>query len=277
MKLLKRNILNIYGNQGRTWLAELPQRVEKISTKWGLSELALVDNMSYNYVMAGLKDNTPIILKLSPDHLQHEAMALKAFAGRGAVEVLEEEVGALLLERAMPGISLKSYFPKRDEESIKITCDIMKRLHHPSSGFPHIKDWLKVLNKEWDVPYLQKARQLRDRLLGTSDDTVLLHGDLHHDNILSCGNEWRVIDPKGVIGEPAFEVAVFIRNPTEELLTSDILKNRIHAFAKELNLDFYRIRDWCFVESVLSRVWDIEDNMKPSSVPLTKLLYELLL
>lgn len=47
----------------------------------------------------------------------------------------------------------------------------------------------------------------------------MLHVDLHHDNILQNGNEWLVIDPKGVVGEPAYEVAAFIHNPMPELLT----------------------------------------------------------
>ncbi|WP_341761324.1 aminoglycoside phosphotransferase family protein [Candidatus Tisiphia endosymbiont of Thecophora atra] len=145
----------------------------------------------------------------------------------------------------------------------------MKRLHYaplPSEGFPYVTDWLAVLDKEWDVPtyYLEKARQLRDKLLGTSSMLVLLHGDLHHDNILQSGDNWVVIDPKGVIGEKAYEVAAFIRNPLPELLALEdvksIIANRIIKFTTLLDLDTERISDWCFVQSVLSWVWALEDG-----------------
>jgi streptomycin 6-kinase len=136
--------------------------------------------------------------------------------------------------------------------------------------FPSIKDWLKALDKDLDIPllYLSKARVLRDGLLKTSSDEVLLHGDLHHDNILQNGNDWVVIDPKGIVGESCYEVAAFIRNPIAELLDSanapSILKARIAEFARMTNLAEKRIRDWCFVQAVLSWSWALEDDGNPS-------------
>lgn len=150
----------------------------------------------------------------------------------------------------------------------------MKKLHQtriPKVGhFPHIKDWLNGLDKNWDIPtnYLNKARQLRDDLLATSATPVLLHGDLHHDNILQNGADWVVIDPKGVIGEPAYEVAAFIRNPIPELLALEdvvnIISNRITLFSTILELPRQRILEWCFVEAVLSWAWALEDGCKES-------------
>ena len=103
--------------------------------------------------------------------------------------------------------------------------------------------------------YLKKARQIRDQLLKTDDPDVLLHGDLHHDNILQNGDDWVVIDPKGVIGESAYEVAAFIRNPIPELLNHaaapNIIHNRVTRFAEALELSERRIIDWCFVQAVL--------------------------
>jgi streptomycin 6-kinase len=73
-----------------------------------------------------------------------------------------------------------------------------------------------------------------------------------------------VIDPKGVIGEAAYEVATFIRNPIPELLnyddTQNIIHNRVTRFAELLELPSQRILDWCFVQAVLSWVWAIEDG-----------------
>lgn len=123
-----------------------------------------------------------------------------------------------------------------------------------------------ALDKDWNIPnhYLQKVRKLRDELLQTSKPDVLLHGDLHHDNILQNVNDWVVIDPKGVIGEPVYEVAAFIRNPMPELLNhadaQNIIHNRITHFAEALELSGGRIIDWYFVQAMLSWVWALEDG-----------------
>lgn len=238
----------------------------------GLRDLKEVTNLTYNYVLSGFQGDNPVILKLGLDHdaLTREAFALKCFAEYGAVHVLAEDKGMLLLERVMPGISLKSYFPNQEHESIEIACKVMTKLHQASipkhHNFPHITDWLTALDKDSAIPdaYLKKAQKLRDQLLQTAKPDVLLHGDLHHDNILQNDNDWLVIDPKGVIGEPAYEVAAFIRNPIPELLNHadapNIILNRITRFSEALKLSERRIIDWCFVQAVLAWVWALEDS-----------------
>ena len=150
----------------------------------------------------------------------------------------------------------------------------MKKLHTVNipkdHTFPHIKDWLAALDNDWSIPhdFLQKAKKLRDELLQTSKLDVLLHGDLHHDNILQDADGWLVIDPKGVIGEPAYEVAAFIRNPMLELLNHydapNIIDNRVTRFAELFELPSQRILDWCFVQAVLAWVWALEDGCDTS-------------
>lgn len=270
--MLQSNILNIYGEKGEAWLTELPELVSAISLRLDLRDLKEVVNLTYNYVLSGFQGDNPIILKLGLDHeeLTREAFALKCFAGYGAVNVLAEDKGMLLLERAMPGISLKSYFPDREQKSIEIACGVMQKLHQANipvtHNFPHIKDWLTAMDRDWPIPdaYLKKARKLRDQLLQTSEADVLLHGDLHHDNILQNDNDWLVIDPKGVIGEQAYEVAAFIRNPIPELLNHadalNVMHNRVTRFAEALELPSQRIIDWCFVQAILAWAWALEDG-----------------
>lgn len=276
MNTFQSNIISIYGEKGKSWLDELPELVTAISSRLDLRDLKEFTNLTYNYVLSGFQGEESIILKLAlySEGLAQEAFALKCFAGYGVVKVLAEDKGMLLLERAMPGASLKSYFSKTEQESIEIVCGVMQKLHQASipegHNFPHIKDWLSALDKDWPIPdgYLKKARKLQDELLQTSKPDVLLHGDLHHDNILQNGEDWLVIDPKGVIGEPAYEVAAFIRNPIPELLNHidapHIIHNRVSRFAELLELPSQRILDWCFVQAVLSWVWAIEDGCDTS-------------
>lgn len=281
------NIISIYGEKGKAWLDALPQLIAATSSRLDLRDLIQVTNLTYNYVLSGFHGDNPIILKLGLDNegLAREAFALKCFAGYGAVKVLAEDNGILLLERAVPGTSLKSCFPNQEHESVKIACGVIKKLHQANipttHNFPHIKDWLSALDKDWPIPdrYLQKARKLRDQMLQTSEANVLLHGDLHHDNILQNGDDWVVIDPKGVIGEPAYEVSAFIRNPMPELLNHidapHIIHNRVSRFAAALELPERRIIDWCFVESVLSWIWNIQDKLDTEYfIKLTKIFNE---
>lgn len=283
------NIISIYEKKCKAWLNALPELVTTISSKDGLRDLKEVTNLTYNYVLSGFQGDNPIILKLGLDNeeLTREAFALKCFAGCGAVKVLSEDDGMLLLERAIPGISLKSYFPNQEHKSIEIACEVMKKLHQASipegHHFPHIKDWLEALDGDLEIPVytLQKAREIRDKLLKTTGPDVLLHGDLHHDNILQNGDDWLVIDPKGVIGEPAYEVAAFIRNPIPELLNHDdapnIIQGRVTRFAAALELTERRIIDWCFVQAVLSWVWASEDDCDASYFQQLTKIFDVLL
>jgi streptomycin 6-kinase len=105
MDTFEENITSIYREKGKKWLAELPKQVQQFTALWGLSHLRPCDHLSINYVLSGYQGDNPIILKLSPDavSLHKETMALAAFAGYGAVAVLDHQDHALLLQRAVPG------------------------------------------------------------------------------------------------------------------------------------------------------------------------------
>lgn len=272
MTQFRNNVINKYGKSGIAWIENLPKIIEEIAAKWRLINLKPMENLSCHYVLSGLKDDKPIILKLFLDIriLDQEINALKAFKNDEIVEILGLDDGALLLERAIPGTSLKSYFPHRDNDAIKIASNLIKKLHNvlipKEHNFPHIKDWLKILDQDLDIPtdYLEKTRKIRDMLLASSQEEVLLHGDFHHYHILQNGQKWLVIDPRGIIGERAYEVTNFIRNPIVDLSNQsnphDIINNRIEKFSTELSLDRKRVKDWCFVHSVLSVAWALEDK-----------------
>lgn len=270
------NMINIYGERGQAWLDELPQLIQSLSLKFSLRDLKEVTHLSHHAVLSGFQDHTPIILKLGLDHqaLEQEGFILKCFSGCGVVKVLTQDRGVLLLERAIPGTSLRSHPVKSEEESIKIAWGCIQKLHQAKipqlHSTPHIHDWLTPLNQDWNIPsvYLKKARRLSHQLLKSTSLEVLLHGDLHHDQILKSGDDWVVIDPKGVIGEPAYEVGAFIRNPIPEILNegnkSEIIQARIQVFAHLLELPPQRILDWSLVQAVLCWVWALEDSLDPA-------------
>ncbi|MEY3182349.1 MAG: hypothetical protein RLZ35_334 [Pseudomonadota bacterium] len=266
------NITHLYGHPGQTWIARLPEIIRHLSNIWGLSELKPVKKMTYHYILSGFQGKKPIILKLGFDQksLNREVEVLNAFCGFGCVKVLAVTGGAALLECATPGTSLTSLFPDQDAEAVHILATAIKRLHQApvpqSKIFPTVADWLRALDQDWDIPtaQLKKARGLRDELLASAEPSVLLHGDLHHGNLLQQNDGWLVIDPKGVIGEPAYEIAAFIRNPIPNLLDipdpSYIIERRIRDFSKLMGFEENHIRNWCFVQSILSWAWALEDR-----------------
>ncbi len=260
--MFESNILNIYADKGRMWLDKLPIIVKQLASQHGLQGLQPVSNLSFNYVLSGFQGKTPIILKLGLDEeaLERESLALKCYFGYGAVQVLVEDNGVLLLERAVPSTSLKSYFLNKDLAAIEIACHVMKKLHQAKISknhrFPHIKEWLSTLDKEWKLPfnYLHKARTLRDHLLKATVPNVLLHGDLHHDNILRNGDDWLVIDPKGVIGSPLNEMWAFVMD----------IPRDIPFIAQYFGYKEQDLFDWYFVHVILAACWNLEDNIDAS-------------
>lgn len=180
----------------------------------------------------------------------------------------------IIMQRAVPGNTLKDHFPDNDIDATKILCAKLKELHKApipqSHNFYHLSDLFKTLDQKLDIPdeILTKAKHLRDDLLKSTTKEVLLHGDLHHDNILKNADNWLVIDPKGFIGDPAFELAAYLYNPFPELLQAnnviEIIKNRINICSAELGINAQRIADWLYAKSVLCWAWSLEDNLDDS-------------
>jgi streptomycin 6-kinase len=150
-------------------------------------------------------------------------------------EVIAHDDNMIIMQRAVPGNTLKAHFPDNDIDATKILCKNIKELHKASisesHNFYHLSELFKTLDQKLDIPdeILAKARHLRDELLKPTTKEVLLHEDLHHDNILKNGDSesrrssksedgWLVIDPKVFIGDPAFEPSAYLCNPIPELL-----------------------------------------------------------
>ncbi|MDB5142005.1 MAG: putative hydroxyurea antibiotic resistance kinase, partial [Mucilaginibacter sp.] len=94
----------------------------------------------------------------------------------------------------------------------------------------------------------------------------LLHGDLHHENILSAGRgKWKAIDPKGIIAEAACELIPYLMNDLEGKDITATISDRINVFAEELKIDKMRIIKWGAFRSVLSAYWKIEDGLPITS------------
>lgn len=270
-------ITRIYGLKGTRWLAQLPELIEQCAQEWSLTKLQPYPLLTYNYVASGLMNShIPIVLKLrcDSDELNKEIAALSTYAGDGCVKIImyNQASGALLLEQIVPGDPLSSLFPHDDKKATDIAIQLVQKLHRTSiptnKSFPLLENVLPDFTKEPPslIPFISHARKLKQQLLSSSSNHVLLHGDFHHDNILlGPHNNWVVIDPEGIIGNPIYDIALFIRNPLKQLIhestASTIILNRIHDFAAHLGYSPQEIYNWTYLQTITSAYWSVEDGL----------------
>lgn len=280
--LLEKNVINIWGEKGQDWLSKLPSIINALSIYWSLTDIKPVNNMNYNYVALALQNNKiPVVLKISCDEalILNEYNALQHFNGHGAIKVFEinKEYNALLLEQAIPGCLLKENHPLKIEETIKIYGNVVKALAEqplPKGNYTHVSKWCETIDRITDQrierKFVDKAKELKSILLASAEHEYLCHGDLHLENIIQHDKNWVSIDPKGIIGEMAFEAAAFDLITQAEIKDNakiqEKISDRIVKLATILGLDFKRLLAWIFLRVILSAQWFVEDKGDPSNM-----------
>jgi streptomycin 6-kinase len=291
MSNFEKNILTTFGAQGETWLQELPHLLNKYLTTWNLKANGNFENLSFNYVLPVLQENqTAAVLKLGPHRKgrNKEAQTLTHYAGNGAANIIAQDLedGIILLEHVSPGNSLKNSIETMnvtDFKAAQIAGNLILKLtsiemKSAEEGLTPVSVWglgfekfLREKKRGTDFPEnkITKADALFKSLVQSTTKQVVLHGDLHHENILQGTREpWLAIDPKGLYGDPAFEVGAFIRNPMPGLANAKrsdsqldlIIQNRIKALNAILPFGLDRIWGWSFSQSVLAAIWTVEDQ-----------------
>ncbi len=297
-KSFREDILKLKGDEGEVWLEQIPETLENFARKWNLSLDLNLPKLSFNFIVYATNDKgEECVLKLYFPDLKEflgELEALKIFNGEGAARLLkyDEKFRVMLLERLMPGKELKSLGSETSE--ITAAAQVMRDLWKGEPEvhqFPDISDWYRGFARLRDKhngktgPLPEKlvlnAEKIFDKLISTSGEQMLLHGDLHYGNILSTKDKWKAIDPKGLIGEREYEVGALLRNPMPEMLgepnLKEILTGRIKQFSEELKLDPRRIHDWAIYQAVLSAIWGFEDfkNLDKRWIEIAEVLDEL--
>ena len=273
------------GAEGEVWLRGLRGTIETCAARWSLEVGPPFLPLSYNYVATATRaDGTRLVLKVCfPDaESTTERAALRLFDGRGAVRLLDsdEERGALLLERLEPGMKLAGSCETDDEGATFAAAKVMRSLWRPAPsahGFPLVARWGEGFGRHrarfggttgpLPARLFDEAKALFRDLNDSSAEPVLLHGDLHHENILAARREpWLAVDPKGVVGEPAYEVGALLRNPIGRILAwpnlARVLERRVRQLSDELGFERERIRGWGLSQALLAAVWSCEDGMR---------------
>ena len=273
----KERIINTHGGKGELWLRRLPQLIATCEARFDLKVQATVDHLSFNYTARAVQtDGSAVIIKIGvpSNEVECEIHALDLMRGDGIVDLLDSdrELGALVFEQLVPGNMLLTL--KSDEEATAAAVEIMQKLWRSppdEHAFPTTRGWFERLAKPIDFPAMFK-HSLIDKAVGVARDlhqdvheSVLLHGDLHHYNILSSHRQsWLAIDPKGVVGESEYEVGALLRNPIPEIATKmdtkKVLARRVDQLTEMLGFDRQKIMGWGFSQAILAAVWSVDGH-----------------
>jgi len=266
-----------FGKEGEDFLDGLDKKIESISEQWALTIEGHVENLSFNYVAKALdQNNQPVILKLGVAgfDFNNEVYAVRAYEGKGCARLLREnaDYGAMLIERLQPG---KMLFELKEEEAIEQFAKVWKAIRRPVPkgwNFPSILNWSKGLDRYLEgaqaseapipVDMVNRAKAIFQELMNASHNIELLHGDLHHENILlSEEHGWSAIDPKGVAGDPYFDLTSFLTNHLfESENPKGVLEYRIKRLEFLLDLDRDRFLKASFAMAMLYACWGVEDQ-----------------
>lgn len=278
-----RHMVELYGEKGEEWLRALPGLLQQLAERWSLTLLPPFPELSYNYAAPALRHGAngsgeEVVLKVGVPNreLTTEIAALNQYGGRGCVRLLEadQELGAMLLERLQPGTMLTSI--EDDEEATRISAEVMLQLWRPAPcchAFPTVADWAAGLKKlrpffggtgPFPPRLLEMAESFFADLLSTTAEPVLLHGDLHHYNILRAQRApWLAIDPKGLVGDPGFEVYALMHNPaglSQHSNLTALYARRLAILSEALGQDRQRLLRWSLAGMILSAWWSYEDG-----------------
>jgi streptomycin 6-kinase len=265
-------------NQGAPdWLGALPDLLGRLAGRWSLTPGPHFPEIAINYVAPATRaDGTPCVLKVSRHvgETRNEIAALRLWDGDGAARLLaaEPDIGALLIERLEPGTMLVEVAESDDDAATVIAAGVLRRLWRPvpeRHGLRPLDNWCAAYDRNrealsrgaggFPAALFQRADALRGDLLASIETPTVLHGDMHHFNVLRAQRaEWLAIDPKGLAGDRCFDVCQFLGNPGE--VTPAMMSRRVDIFCVELGLDRARTKDWCFVHAMLDACWDFEDG-----------------
>ncbi|WP_426732764.1 aminoglycoside phosphotransferase family protein [Myxococcus faecalis] len=218
----------------------------------------------------------PAMLKLALDaEEQQGARVMTWWAGAGAARVLESEGHALLLERAEGARSLTQMARGgQDDEACRILCAVADRLHAPRPA-PPPEDLISL--PRWFEPLalaaathggvFTRSAQAAREVLATPAPAVVLHGDLHHDNVLDFGARgWLAIDPKRLVGAPGFDFANIFTNPdmaNPELplaVRPEVFQRRVQVVSEASGMERGLLLRWVLAWTGLSAAWLVEEG-----------------
>lgn len=257
---------------------EQEAKAEYYSVKWKLYNLKLIYRNKYSCIFACISElYGPSILKMLTNKAEiiSEYLTLKEYSGQHFCKIYDcdFENGVLLEEQIIPGTELKEVTEL--SEKIQIFCSCYEKLHKKADEtdkFRTYLDWVNRISAYMDnrhdyselAVHMKKAEQLCLNLFACYPETVLLHGDLHHHNILkNHSGDYTIIDPKGILGPRIFDLPRFILNELEGPITPLLFEKInyvIEVISTRLSIPLDTIRKCFYIETAMTECWNVESG-----------------
>ena len=259
------------------WLDRLPDTVADVCTRWDITLEPEIPDTFITLVLLGHSTRLgPVVVKSSPlaDEFRAEATALGLAASSNVARQYDVDLerSAMVIERIVPGTQLKQV-AMSDDDATRLaarTVAMMWRTVPDPSGLVPLRHWMRALldwspRENWvATDLIAEAQALANDLLDRSARTNLLHGDFQHQNLLRRETgDWAIIDPKGLYGDPGFEVAAWMYNPSGVVERDDyldVVRRRLPICSAIWGIDQRDLIAWAYIGAVLSICWYPEDD-----------------
>ena len=274
-------IVSRFGLQGRTWVEKQRGVLADCAEQWDLGFDGLAPGgLPTNVVIFVRRAGKALVLKTGfphPEHLNElftELQVLRRWQGRAQCVQLvdyDEAHGVLLMERVLPGTMFRQESVDQRSTSIPDLFSLTPLEAETLDGdLPNYRDWIarafETYRKSGEtllLPHLILAEAYLAKLLNLYPDQYLLHGDLHHENMLKGDDDaWIAIDPKGVMGPPILEYGRFMHNfvadETQHDSVEAVLVNRSKTLAGKFPVDELLMTG--YIDLVLSVCWTLNDD-----------------
>ena len=259
------------------WLQALPTTVAGICGKWSISLDPNIPESAITLVLLGHSPVLgPVVIKSSPlaDEFESEATALQLAARDNVARLydLDLDRSVMVIERIVPGTQLREV-EMTDDAANRLAAESVATFWRPvadPAGLHPLRRWMRALLDDppvdrVDMGLIRDAQEIAHELLADRSKDCLLHGDFqHHNLLLRESGEWAIIDPKGLYGNPGFEIAAWMYNPPGATMRDDYLelvRRRVEIFADVWGIDRQELHAWAFVGSALSVCWSVADPM----------------
>jgi len=272
-------IIVVHKEKGENWLKQFKALCQYCEERWSMRILAPYQ-LSFNFAApAILRDGTKVAVKLCvpSDDFLHEVEALKLFNGNGIARLLDYDLdkGIMILECITPGKKLALL--EHDEQATEILCRVMKRLWIPSPGHVQLPTTVDAETKFRELcnkyngdigPFtkniLSETAALFQHMNSTIGQKYILHGDLHHYNVLSSGDKsWVAIDPHGMVGEREYDAIQMFWTKLPAKNIEEVIVKRIDLMVNELKLDEERLLKWGICHSTYNLCGYIDNYSTP--------------
>ncbi|MBV7246557.1 aminoglycoside phosphotransferase family protein [Streptomyces sp. MW-W600-10] len=285
-----------FGEEGRTWIAELPSLATGMLDHWQLRRDGAARSGQASLVVPVLRhDGTRAVLKLQMPREETAAalIGLRTWNGDGTVRLLDHDPASssMLLERLDGARTLASV--DDDDEAMGILAGLHARLvaDPAPQGLRGLGDVAAAMLEQAPQAIAQLTDPADRHLLQgwasavaeLADDPGdrLLHWDLHYDNVLAAQREpWLAIDPEPLVGDPGFDLWPALDSRWDDVVVAKgeplrVVRRRFDLLTEALGLDRARAAGWTLGRLLQNALWDIEDGetrLAPSAVVMAEAL-----